>query len=63
MLSEDAKASTSNQQTSPQATASQEREMQEWAKSLGIAPSRLKQAVSAVGITPRKIREYLRKNQ
>jgi hypothetical protein len=44
------------------AKANHDREMIEWAKSLRIAPARLKQAVSAVGITPRKIREYLRRN-
>ncbi len=46
----------------PRASASREREMQEWARTLGIAPARLKQAVSVVGITPRRIREYLRRN-
>lgn len=46
----------------PNAAADQEREMEEWARSLGIPPQRLKQAVfSALGITPRRIREYLRK--
>ncbi len=49
-------------QGSARAGASREREMQEWARTLGIAPARLKQAVSAVGITPRRIREYLRRN-
>lgn len=63
MLSKDAKASIDNEKTGPRAAASNEREMQEWAKSLGIAPTRLKQAVSAVGITPRRIREYLRNNR
>lgn len=63
MLREDVKESTGNQTTRPHAAASHEREIQDWAKSLGIAPARLKQAVAAVGITPRKIREYLRKNQ
>jgi len=43
-------------------TASQQRELEEWAKTLGIEPARLKRAVQAVGITPKKIRGYLRKN-
>jgi hypothetical protein len=60
MLSEQAKPSSS---ASTQASASRKREMQEWAKTLGIAPARLEQAVSAVGITPKKIREYLRRNR
>jgi hypothetical protein len=63
MLREEVKESTNNHSARPHAAASHEREIQEWAKSLGIAPGRLKQAVAAVGITPRKIREYLRKNQ
>ncbi len=51
-----------SKQAGPQAGASREREMQEWARTLGIAPARLKQAVSVVGITPRRIREYLRRH-
>jgi hypothetical protein len=35
-------------------------EFDEWAKSLGTSPDRLKEAVQVVGITPRKIRAYLR---
>lgn len=60
MLSEQV---TPARQADAQASASHEREFQAWAKTMGIPPARLKQAVSAVGITPRKIREYLRKNQ
>ena len=60
MVSEDAKAKP---KTNAQAHANQEREIEEWAKTLGIAPARLKQAICAVGITPRKIREYLRNNR
>lgn len=63
MLSEDVKATPDSPPTSEQASASREREIQEWATALRIAPARLQQAVSAVGITPRKIREYLRRNQ
>lgn len=63
MPSDDVKASNQHQNTPAQAAASQEREIDEWAKSLGIPPGRLKQAVSAVGITPRRIREYLRNNR
>lgn len=37
-----------------------ERELHGWAKALGTSPERLKQAVQAVGITPRKVRAYLR---
>ena len=37
-----------------------ERELHGWAKMLGTSPERLKQAVQAVGITPRKVRAYLR---
>lgn len=54
---------TPSRQTGAQAGRSHEREFQEWAKTMGIAPARLKQAVSAVGITPRKIREYLRNHR
>jgi hypothetical protein len=60
MVSEDAKAKPT---TNAQAHANQEREIEDWAKSLGIAPARLKQAIWAVGITPKKIREYLRNNR
>lgn len=60
MVSEDVKPVPS---TPAQAAASREREIQEWAKALGVDPARLKQAVAAVGITPRKIREYLRANR
>jgi len=63
MLREDTKAGRNTRETRPLAAADREREMQEWAKRLGIAPARLKQAVSAVGITPRRIREYLRRNR
>jgi hypothetical protein len=37
-----------------------ERELHGWAKTMGTSPERLKQAVRAVGITPRKVRAYLR---
>jgi hypothetical protein len=37
-----------------------ERELHGWARSMGTSPERLKQAVQAVGITPRKVRAYLR---
>ncbi len=40
--------------------ANHERELDGWAKSFGTSPQRLKQAVQAVGITPRKVRAYLR---
>jgi hypothetical protein len=63
MPREDVKEGTNNQIARPHAAASHEREIQEWGKRLGIDPGQLKQAVAAVGITPRKIREYLRKNQ
>jgi hypothetical protein len=63
MLSEEIKSSPGNSGRSEQASSNHEREFQEWARSLGIHPARLKQAVSAVGIAPRKIREYLRRNQ
>jgi hypothetical protein len=59
MVSEDVKE---NLKPNAQA-ASHEREIEEWAKTLGIAPARLKQAIAAVGITPKKIREYLRNNK
>ena len=52
----------SNSKAGSQAGASREREMQEWARALGVAPGRLKRAVAVVGITPRRIREYLRRN-
>lgn len=38
----------------------QERELHGWAKAMGTSPERLKQAVQAVGISPRKVRAYLR---
>jgi hypothetical protein len=37
-----------------------ERELHGWAKAMGTSPERLQQAVQAVGITPRKVRAYLR---
>lgn len=60
MSREDVKAASAP--AGPRAGAGREREMQEWARTLGIAPARLKQAVAVVGITPRRIREYLRRN-
>ena len=61
MVCEDVKAA--RPQSNAQAAANQEREIEEWAKALGVAPARLKQAILAVGITPKKIREYLRNNR
>jgi len=58
MVSDEPKA----EQKPHEQTASRQRELEEWAKTLGIEPARLKRAVQAVGITPKKIREYLRKN-
>jgi hypothetical protein len=37
-----------------------ERELHGWAQSMGTSPERLQRAVNAVGITPRKVRAYLR---
>ncbi len=37
-----------------------ERELHGWAKAMGTSPERLQMAVQAVGITPRKVRAYLR---
>jgi hypothetical protein len=37
-----------------------ERELHGWAKTMGTSPERLQKAVQAVGITPRKVRAYLR---
>jgi uncharacterized protein DUF3606 len=62
MLGENIKA-TDTPKTSEHTSASQELEILEWAKTMRVAPERLRQAVSAVGITPRKIREYLRRNR
>ncbi len=39
-----------------------ERELQGWAKAMGTSPERLERAVQAVGITPRKVRAYLREH-
>jgi Mlc titration factor MtfA (ptsG expression regulator) len=36
------------------------REFEEWAKTLRTSPDRLREAVNVVGITPHKIRVYLR---
>ena len=60
MVSEDVKEKS---KIDAQAAAGHEREIEQWAKTLGIAPGRLKQAIAAVGITPKKIREYLRNNR
>ena len=62
MLGENLKT-TDTPRTSEHSNANRDREMLEWAKAMRVSPERLKQAVSAVGITPRKIREYLRRNQ
>ena len=59
MVSEDVKEKS---KVDAQAAANHEREIEQWAKTMRIAPKRLKQAIAAVGITPRKIREYLRNN-
>jgi Protein of unknown function (DUF3606) len=37
-----------------------ERELHGWAKTMGTSPERLQRAVNAVGITPKKVRAYLR---
>jgi hypothetical protein len=37
-----------------------DREMKSWAASMGTTPDRLQKAVDAVGISPRKVRSYLR---
>ncbi|HKB53505.1 MAG TPA: DUF3606 domain-containing protein [Ramlibacter sp.] len=39
-----------------------ERELHGWAKFMGTSPERLERAVQAVGITPRKVRAYLREH-
>jgi hypothetical protein len=39
-----------------------ERELHGWAKTMGTSPERLARAVQAVGITPRKVRAYLREH-
>lgn len=39
-----------------------ERELHGWAQSMGTSPERLARAVEAVGITPRKVRAYLRQH-
>jgi len=39
-----------------------ERELHGWAKAMGTSPERLERAVQAVGITPRKVRAYLREH-
>ncbi len=36
------------------------RDFEEWARYLRVQPERLREAVRAVGITPRKIRQYFR---
>lgn len=36
-------------------------EVRDWAKSLGITPERLKEAVQAVGDRAEKVREFLKK--
>jgi hypothetical protein len=38
----------------------QKQELHGWADAMGISPERLQKAVQAVGITPRKVRAYLR---
>lgn len=44
----------------PQQTERSAQEFEEWAKTLRTSPDRLREAVHVVGITPRKIRAYLR---
>ena len=39
-----------------------DRELHGWAKAMGTSPERLERAVQAVGITPRKVRAYLREH-
>lgn len=41
-------------------TRNHEQELHGWAKAMGTSPERLQKAVQAVGITPRKVRAYLR---
>jgi hypothetical protein len=38
----------------------QDYELHDWAKSLGVTPQRVKEAVQAVGDRVEKVREYLR---
>ena len=46
--------------TPADAEAKYEAEIRAWAQNFGTTPTRLKRAIEAVGITPRKIRAYLR---
>jgi hypothetical protein len=41
-------------------TAMRELEFEKWAASMRIPPRTLKEAVASVGVSPRRIREYLR---
>jgi len=42
-----------------QAAARQEAALREWAATFGTTPERLKKAVETVGISPRRVRQYL----
>lgn len=41
----------------------QDYELQDWSKSLGVTPERLKEAVQAVGDRADKVREYLKSDK
>lgn len=54
---------TTDRRVDPDRIASNhERELHGWAKAMGTSPERLERAVRAVGITPRKVRAYLREH-
>jgi hypothetical protein len=46
--------------TDPAMESRREREMRDWAQALGTTVELLQKAVDAVGISPRKVRSYLR---
>lgn len=62
MPGEDGKADATTTQADEYARTSHDYELAEWARTMRVSPIRLRQAVCAVGITPRKIRAYLRQH-
>jgi hypothetical protein len=44
----------------PATESRREREMRTWAQAMGTTVEQLQKAVDAVGISPRKVRSYLR---
>jgi hypothetical protein len=56
----DSSATQPETQRANPAQSSHDKELGDWAQTFGTTPERLRRAVNAVGISPRKVRAHLR---